>query len=155
MLGFKLFRGAGATGYVFFRKGGELIDKGLAYSGLISPWTIVALVPTTPQIFNFSVDALTQDRQRLTVSGSLTLKLAPAAVVNAFDFTVDPNRGGFTGNWMQVLNALVTERVVSAVSQKVRTFDVAAAIVAMSEIEDAVREHPRRVVVVSETAKSS
>lgn len=138
MLFLKLFRSAGATGHVFFLNKGEITNKGLAYSGLVSPWTIVAVVPTTPQIFNFSVDALTKDKQQVTVSGSLTLSLDPSAVVRKFDFTVDTSRGGFTGNWNQVLNTLVNERIVRAMNEKVRTYKVADVILAMNELEAAV-----------------
>jgi regulator of protease activity HflC (stomatin/prohibitin superfamily) len=135
-----LFRKAGATGHVFFLKNGKVRDKGLAYSGLIGPQTTVAVVPTTPQILNFAIQAQTSDNQGVVVQGSLTAILAPAVAVRRFDFTVDPRRGGYVGNWLEVLNARVLERVLRAVLDKVKTLTVEASTHSQSQVETAVIE---------------
>jgi len=142
----RLFRGAGATGHVFFLKNGRVKDKGLAYSGLLGPQTTVAVVPTTPQIVPFSIEAQTADKQGAVVKGALTVTLAPAVAVRKFDFTVDRLRGGFVGNWSQVLNAKVLEHVVRAVLEKMKTLDVETATRSQKDVEDAVRALDREAL---------
>ncbi len=134
----RLFRSAGATGHVFFLKNGRIANKGLAYSGFIGPKTTVAVVPTTPQILNFAIDAQTKDKQNVVVQGSLTATLTPSTAVSKFDFTVEPKSGGYIGNWVQVLNAKVIERVVRAVLDKVKDLDVEEATRSQKVVEDAV-----------------
>lgn len=138
MLLIRLFRSAGATGHVFFLKNGRIKDVGLAYSGFIGPKTTVAVVPTTPQILNFAIDAQTKDKQSVVVRGSLTATLTPSKAVSKFDFTVNPKDGGYVSQWEQVLNAKVIERVLRAVLNKVKELDVETAIQSQKEVEDAV-----------------
>lgn len=135
-----LFRSAGATGHVFFLKNGHIADKGLAYSGFIGPKTTVAVVPTTPQILNFAIDAQTKDKQSVVVQGNLTVTLVPQTTISRFDFTVETRNGGYLGNWVQVLNAKVIERVLRAVLNKVKELDVEDATRSQKEVEDAVTE---------------
>ena len=134
----KLFQKAGATGHVFFLKNGRSKNMGLAFSGFIGPKTTVAVVPTTPQILNFAIDAQTKDKQNVVVQGSLTATFIPQTAVSKFDFTVDPKNGGYLGNWVQVLNAKVVERVVRAVLDKVKDLDVEEATRSQKLVEDAV-----------------
>ncbi len=133
-----LFRNAGATGHVFLLKNGQVSNKGLAYSGFIGPMTTVAVVPTTPQILNFAIDAQTRDKQEVVVQGNLTATMAPQEAVSKFDFTVDPKSGGYRTNWTQVLNAKVIERVLRAVLDKVKELDIEVATRSQKEVEDAV-----------------
>ena len=133
-----LFRKAGATGHVFFLKNGKVRDKGVAYSGFIGPQTTVAVVPTTPQILNFAIEAQTSDNQDVVVQGSLTALLAPAVAVRRLDFTVDPVRGGYIGNWAEVVKARVIAGVLRAVLDKVKTLAVDESTHAQSQIEKAV-----------------
>ncbi len=140
MLLIRLFRSAGATGHVFFLKNGRTADKGLAYSGFIGPKTTVAVVPTTPQILNFAIDAQTKDKQNVVVQGSLTATFTPGIAVSKFDFTVDPASGGYLGNWTQVLNAKVVERIVRAVLNKVKDLDVETATRSQELVENAVTD---------------
>jgi hypothetical protein len=134
----RLFRAAGATGHVFFLKNGRTVDRGLAFSGLIGPKTTVAVVPTTPQIVNFAIEAQTVDNQRVTVYGSLTVTFNPSVAVSKFDFTVDTKQGGYLGNWEKVLAAKVTERVLREVLNKLAKLDVEGAIRAQQDVESAV-----------------
>ena len=71
------FRGARATGHVFFLNRGRARNKGLAFSGYVGPMTTVAVVPTTPQILDFSVQARTQDKQTIIVTGNVKVALVP------------------------------------------------------------------------------
>jgi hypothetical protein len=134
----RLFRSAGATGHVFFLKNGRVADKGLAYSGFIGPKTTVAVVPTTPQILNFAIDAQTRDKQVVVVQGHLTVTLVPQTAVSRFDFTVETHNGGYLGSWVQVLHARVIERVLRAVLDKVKELLVEEATRSQREVEDAV-----------------
>lgn len=134
----RMFRTASATGHVFLVGGGRFNDKGLAYSGLIGPRTTVAVVPTTPQILNFAIEAKTKDKQDVEVSGAVTVTLNPKVAVTRLDFTVDAKRGGYVGDWSNVLNAKVTERVLRAVLAKVKEYTVAEATSAQKSVEDAV-----------------
>lgn len=134
----RLFRSAGATGHVFLLNGSGRADKGLAYSGFIGPMTTVAVVPTTPQILNFAIDAQTKDKQGVVVRGNLTATLIPNTAVSKFDFTVETKSGGYLGNWVQVLNAKVIERVLRAVLDKVKGLDVEEATRSQKDVEDAV-----------------
>lgn len=136
----RLFRSAGATGHVFFLKDGHVEDKGLAYSGFIGPKTTVAVVPTTPQILNFAIDAQTNDKQGVVVQGNLPVTLVPQTAISRFDFTVETRNGGYLGDWVQVLNAKVIERVLRAVLNKVKELDVEDATRSQEEVEDAVIE---------------
>ena len=137
MLFIRLFRSAGATGHVFFFKNGKMIDKGLAFSGFIGPKTTVAVVPTTPQILNFAIVAQTKDKQRVTVSGNITASLIPAITTRKFDFTVAV-AGGYQGDWLKTVTALVVERAVRAVHAKLRDLNVEDATRSQKEVEDAI-----------------
>lgn len=138
MLFIRLFRSAGATGHVFFLKDGTRIDKGLAVSGFIGPTTTVAVVPTTPQILNFAINAQTKDKQRVTVSGNITVLLVPIDAVQKFDFTVDVGSGSYKSDWLKILNALIVERAVRAVHAKLRDLNVEDATRSQKEVEDAI-----------------
>lgn len=135
-----LFRRAGATGHVFFLKGGHAVDKGLAYSGFYGPRTTIAVVPTTPQIIPFAIEARTQDKQRVMVQGDLTVTLNPKTAISKFDFTVDGHGGGFVGEWHKVLNAKVIENVLRAVLARVKELDVETATRSQRDVEGAITE---------------
>lgn len=135
---FTLFRSAGASGHVFLLANGKRRDQGLAYSGLIGPLTTVAVVPTIPQIIDFSVDAQTKDKQGATVSGSATITLTPAVAVSRFDFTVDRKSGGYQSRWNEMLRAKVTEHVVRAVVGQAKLFSVEEVILEQATLEAAV-----------------
>lgn len=136
----KLFQKAGATGRVYALRGGKVRDLGLAYSGLVSPWTTIAVVPETPQVIDFSIDAITEDLQDVVVPGSITITLDPATVVSKLDFTVDQRSGGYVGDWQKVLRAQVIAHVLRAVVDTVGELDIEAAIRSQKQIEDAVLE---------------
>lgn len=135
---FKTFRGAGATGHVFFLAGGTANSKGLAYSGMFGPWTIIAVVPTTAQILPFAITAQTSDKQNVMVQGSVTVSLTPSAAVSKFDFTVNPKDGSYMSQWEQILNAKVTEQVLRAVLTVVKDLDIETATRSQKVVEDAV-----------------
>jgi hypothetical protein len=133
-----LFRGAGATGRVFAIAGGRRHDRGLGWSGFIGPLTAVAVLPTTPQIVNFAIQAYARDQQILTVNGSLQVSLTPEAL-NTFDFTVDRNTGGYVANWTSGLKTIVTEHLLGPIRAKAREFDVVTAVTSQNEFEAAVQ----------------
>ena len=134
---FRLFRGAGATGHVFFLKNGRTRDMGLAYSGLHGPMTTIAVVPTTPQILDFAVKARSNDRQNITVTGNIKVSLLPAGAVSCFDFTVG-EQGAYLNPWDQSLRAIVIEQVLAPIHDQARALDVEAATQAHKAFEDAV-----------------
>jgi SPFH domain / Band 7 family len=140
MLLVSFFRKAGATGRVFFFSNGRANDKGLAYSGFVGPKTTVAVVPTTPQILNFAIDAKTKDKQDVVVQGSLMVTLTPTTAVTKFDFTVNTKDGSYVSGWQQILNAKVIERVLRAVRDKVRDLEVPDATRSEQEVEQAVTD---------------
>jgi hypothetical protein len=133
----RLFRGAGATGHVFFLKNGRARDKGLAYSGLHGPRTTIAVVPTTPQILDFAVKARTSDRQNITVAGNIKVSLVPARAVSRFDFTVG-EQGAYLNPWDQPLRAIVIEHVLAPIHDQARALDVEAATQSHKAFADAV-----------------
>jgi hypothetical protein len=133
----RLFRGAGATGHVFFLKNGHTRDKGLAYSGFYGPKTTIAVVPTTPQILDFAVKARTSDRQNVTVTGNIKLTLTPAHAVSRFDFTVG-EQGAYQNPWDQTLRAIVIEQVLAPIHDQAGTLDVETATQSHKSFEDAV-----------------
>lgn len=132
----RLFNGAGATGHVFYMRKGRTENKGPAYSSFIGLKTIVAVVPTTPQIVDFAIDAQTRDNQGVKVRGSLAASFTPDVAVSKFDFTVDPGNGGYIGNWVPTLKAMVVERVVRVVLEKVSGLSVHEVLRAQKSIED-------------------
>ena len=134
----KLFSSAGATGHVFFFKKGKAINKGLAYGGLTGPMTTVAVVPTTAQVIQFVIKALTKDNQHVTVAGSLTVKLDPVIAVLNFDFTVDSKNGGYQGNWQETLNALTLQHAVRAVLASMKEMNIEDAIRSQDRVEEVV-----------------
>jgi hypothetical protein len=133
----RLFRGAGATGHVFFLKNGRTRDKGLAYSGFHGPRTTIAVVPTTPQILDFAVKARTSDRQNVTVTGNIKVSLVPARAVSRFDFTVG-EVGAYLNPWDQSLRAIVIEQVLAPIHDQANALAVEAATQAHKAFEDAV-----------------
>lgn len=139
MLFFKLFRGARATGHVFFLNRGRVRDKGLAFSGYVGPMTTVAVVPTTPQILDFSIPARTQDKQTIIVTGNVKVALVPATAVSKFDFTVNTRDGSYLSPWDQSLRAIVIEHVLGPVRDKAKALGVEAAIQAHKDFEDLIK----------------
>ena len=139
MLFFKLFRGARATGHVFFLNRGRARNKGLAFSGYVGPMTTVAVVPTTPQILDFSIPARTQDKQTIIVTGNVKVALVPATAVSKFDFTVNTRDGSYLSPWDQSLRAIVIEHVLGPVRDKAKALGVEAAIQAHKDFEDLIK----------------
>ncbi len=138
MLFIRLFRRAGTTGHVFFLKNGATEDKGLAYSGFIGPKTAVAVVPTTSQILDFSVETRTADKQAVTVTGNLKVALSPAEAVAKFDFTVNTADGAYLSPWEQMLRAVVIEHVLAPIHETAKTLTVEAAMSAHARFETAI-----------------
>jgi len=139
---FTLFRGAGATGRVFAIAGGSRHDRGLGWSGIIGPLTTIAVLPTTPQIVNFAIQAYCRDQQIVTVNGSLQVNLTPEAL-DTFDFTVNRDHGGYLANWQSGLKTLVTEYLLSPIRTQAKQFEVATAVTSQNEFEAAVQEATR------------
>ncbi len=135
----KLFNRAGATGHVFLLKGGNVRNMGIAYSGLIGPMTTVAVVPTTPRILDFSVEARTKDKQKIVVAGNIKIVLDPAVAVSKFDFTVTPEKGSYLSQWEQELRAIVIERVLAPIHDKARALDVEIATQSHRDFEEALK----------------
>jgi len=138
MFFFKLFRSARATGHVFFLSGGRARNKGLAYSGFFGPMTTVAVVPTTSQILDFSIQARTQDKQIIVVIGNLKVALEPTVAVAKFDFSVNPRDGSYLSPWDQPLRAIVIEHVLRPVRDRARQLNVETAIQSHRGFEDAI-----------------
>lgn len=134
----KLFRNAGATGHVFCLRNGVTTNKGIAYSGLIGPMTTVAVVPTTPIILDFTVEARTKDKQNLKVTGNLKTRLTPAEAVSKFDFTVDTASGAHENDWERDVRAIVVEQVLGPIHEKARELAVETATQSHKEFEEAV-----------------
>src|SRR5215210_7413183 len=135
----RLFRSAGATGHVFLVKNGRTANKGLAYSGLIGPLTTVAVVPTTPRILDFAVEARTSDKQRIVVTGNVKVTLDPRQAVRSFDFTVVAANGSYRAAWEKMLHEIVIARVLAPIRTKAQTLDVEAATQSHTSFEDALR----------------
>lgn len=135
-----LFRRAGATGHVFLLKSGKSRSYGLAWSGFILPSTTVAVIPTTSRMVDFSIDARTSDKQTVTVTGNLKVALTPEIAATKFDFTVDPKNGSYLSQWEQDLQAIVLERVLGPVRNKVKALTIENVVLAQADIEDAVTE---------------
>ncbi len=138
LFGFGLFTRAGATGHVFLVKNGKRVDKGLAYSGIVGPGTTIAVVPTTQQLIAFSVDALTKDKQTVSVNGNVKVTLSPDAAVSTFDFTVEPEAGSYRARWETNLQALVMERVLGPIREKVKIYKLDEVVTAHAAIEEAI-----------------
>ena len=132
------FRRAGATGHVFFLRSGKPSDKGIAYSGLVGPLTTVAVVPTTSQIIDFAVETRTKDKQPVTVTGNLKVKLAPGNAVTQFDFTVDPRTGSYLTQWETMLHEVAVARVLAPIHEKAGELNIENAIQAQKQFEDTV-----------------
>jgi hypothetical protein len=99
----------------------------------------VAVVPTTQQILDFAVDARTSDKQDVTVSGNVKVKLDPPQAVRSFDFTVNALNGGYRAAWEKTLHEVVVARVLAPIRTKARTLDVEAATQSHTEFEAALR----------------
>jgi hypothetical protein len=133
----RFFRGAGATGQVFLVKNGKVSNKGIAYSSLIGPQTIIAVVPTTPQVIPFSVDAITSDNQKVLIAGDIEVDLIVETAVKKFDFTVEIN-GSHSGDWVETLNALVVKEVLEPAQSKAKTLTIEVARKSHKEFSDAI-----------------
>lgn len=135
----KFFRGAGATGNVFFLSGGKATNKGLAYSGFVWPWETVAVIPTTAQVLDFEVDARTADKQSATVTGNIKVTFDPTVAISKFDFTVNKD-GSYLCQWEEALRAFVVEQVFAPIREKAKSLGVEVAIQSHSDFEQAVTE---------------
>ncbi len=140
-LGIKFFKSPSATGHVFFLKGGKEKDMGVAHSGLISPWTTVAVVPTTTHTLDFQVKARSKDKQGITVTGNIKIKLEPKIAVKKFDFGMDVNTGSYVSEqWKQELKAVVVERVFAPVLKTAQDKDVVDLMTANSDFEQKIND---------------
>lgn len=138
LFGIGLFNRAGATGYVFYVANGKRRDKGLAYSGMVGPGTTVAVVPTVQQVLNFSVEALTKDKQSVTVSGNVKVTLSPPKAVATFDFTVNAHDGSYRARWESNLQSLVMEHVLGPIRARVMTRTLDEVVTSHFAIEQAI-----------------
>ncbi len=133
----RLFRGAGTTGHVMLFKNGKHKDMGVGWSGFIGLKTTPAVVPTGPQIYDFSVEAQTKDIQQLSFSGRVTVSLNPQIVVTNFDFSTN-EQGSLLHSWMNDVKNIVTEKVLNPVRTKALTLKVSEAIKSESAFETAI-----------------
>jgi hypothetical protein len=133
----RMFGGAGATGHVFLLKSGTRQDVGLAYSGLIGPWTTPAVVPTTTQILDFSIPTRTKDEQAVVITGNIKITLDPGKAIDKFDFTVTTT-GNYTSEWQPALQATITEKVLGPTHDEAKNFDVKIATKSHKKFEDAI-----------------
>ncbi len=136
---FQLFRAAGATGQVFLLKNGTVVNRGLAYSGLVLATTTVAVVPTTPRVLDFTVEARSSDKQGMQVTGNLKITLSPDVAVSKFDFTVRQKDGSYQSPWEQALHAMVVEHVLAPIHATARTLDIETATQSHSTFAEAVK----------------
>lgn len=134
----KLFRSAGATGHVFLLKDGRTDGKGLAWSGLVGPWTTVAVVPTTQRILDFTVETRSKDNQNVTVTGDIKVRLEPLEALPHLDFTVNPKNGTYVGTWEEELRAIVVAEALRPIHDKAKDLDVEIATRSQQAFEDAV-----------------
>lgn len=130
------FSSAGATGNVFLFKDGTIRDKGIAYSGLIGRATTVAIVPTTMQTVNFSLEVQTSDKQTANVSGSVQVLLDPKVIVSKLDFTVNKESGGYLNQWQTVFQALITEKIPGPIRAKAKEVGVVDIVNAQKDLGD-------------------
>lgn len=133
----KLFSGAGATGHVFFLRNGRIINKGLAYSGLVGPQTTIAVVPGVVQTIPFQVDARTSDKQQILVTGNINATFVPTEAVKKFDFTVDIS-GLYQGEWEQTFRATVIEKVLNPIWEKANSLTVEHATKSQKDFGEAI-----------------
>ncbi len=136
----KLFNKSGSTGCVFFLKNGHITEKGLAYSGFIGPKTTVSVVPTTPQIVDFAIEANTCDKQEVIVQVNISVFFTPDEIVSKLDFTVDVQSGNYLGDWRKILKAIIIERVVRSVLAKVNQIEIANVINSQAIIEERITD---------------
>lgn len=136
-----IFRGARATGRVYFINGGVYKDKGLAYSGFVGPFTTVAVAPTIEQIVPFSIPAKSSDQQDVTVSGSIKVVLTPQVAVQKFDLTVDPRSGSYLARWESALADLVSEETLTPVRAEAAKLDIEGIVSAENKFEAAILAH--------------
>lgn len=139
MFSITLFRAAGATGHVFTLSRGKSQDRGIGWSGLIGPMTTVAVVPTVPQIVNFSVDAYTKDMQQITVSGCIQARLNGQVAMSTFDFTVDNHSGGYRTRWEALLQESVIEQVLDPIRNQALELDISTAVTSQPQFEATIR----------------
>ncbi len=140
MFGISLFHSAGATGHVFTLSRGTFQDRGIGWSGLIGPMTAVAVVPTIAQVINFSVEAYTQDRQQITVSGSIQARLNGQDAKNSFDFTVDKHSGGYRSRWEALLQQSIVEQILGPIRTQALKLDISTAVTSQPQFEEAIRQ---------------
>lgn len=133
-----VFRKAGATGQVFVLNGGKSVDLGLAWSGFVSPFSTIAVVPTTPRVIDFAIEALTSDNQSITVTGDIKVTFVPDKALPKFDFTVDIGNGSYPKPWDEALSAVVNEQALAPVLEKAGNTTVIAAVKANKDFEDAI-----------------
>ncbi len=133
---FIFFSSAGATGNVFLFKDGTIRDKGIAYSGFIGRATTVAIVPTTMQTVNFSLEVQTSDKQTANVSGSVQVLLNPKIIVSKLDFTVNKESGGYLNQWQTVFQALITEKIPGPIRAKAKEISIVDIVNAQKELGD-------------------
>ena len=135
MLGLYLFRSAGTTGHVFTVSAASARSRGVGWSGWIGPRTLLAVIPTIPQMIYFSQEVYSKDRQLARVSGCVQVMLQPEVVRNTFDFTVNRFRGSYDANWQADLNAVIVEQTLSPIRETARRLTLVEAVLAQAEFE--------------------
>lgn len=133
---FIFFSSAGATGNVFLFKDGTIRDMGIAYSGFIGTATTVAIVPTTMQTINFSLEVQTSDKQAANVSGSVQVLLDPKVIVSKLDFTADKENGSHLNQWQTVLQSLIVEKIPGPIRAKAKETGVVNIVNAQKDLGD-------------------
>ncbi len=135
----QFFRRAGATGHVFRTRFGRRTALGLAWSGFVLPFDTLAVVPTTAQTVELTLQVQTADRQELIVAGSVLIRLVTDTAVAMFDFTVDVASGAHREHWRDNVRIAVIEQIQKSIRRHAATVSVIDAIAAPAAFETAVQ----------------
>ncbi|MEK7144427.1 MAG: SPFH domain-containing protein [Patescibacteria group bacterium] len=146
-----VFNKAGATSNVFLVAGGERINKGLGYIGVVPVWKSVAVVPTSPRTEDFQIAERSKDNQPMTVTGNVSIVLDPETAVARYDFSVDVSSGAYVTPFDSALRAAVIEVIQGAIREVAGSLSIIDAPKSYKAFEERVRRAIEAAKVVIKT----
>jgi regulator of protease activity HflC (stomatin/prohibitin superfamily) len=125
------FRGT-PTGYVVHLQGGRVSHQGTGTSFWFRPLpAVISEIPVDDRELPILVHARTADFQDVTVQATVTYRFSdPAEVAQRVDFSIDTDRGAWTGNPLDQVARLLTELAQQQVVDVMARMTLAEALAA-------------------------
>lgn len=140
VLGFSLFNSAGPTDFVVKYSAGKNVQEGKGLSFIVGPKSTVAIVPTGLRSIPFIFEEVTNDDQRVSVTGELEALFNPEKALELYDFSVDVMSGAYLKDGLEKSQSALSSMLRPQVREIIGGQDLKTALSSTIELEKSLRE---------------